>query len=122
MIANVLLLLLLLLLPLLSHSFTLLPTHPTGHPQGLPLHSINANDLKTGGVGAVQVSHEAAQLGLSLGAPSVRPQSGHYMTKGGIQVTSNVTPLPYNTDVSFKSGSGYKIEELVNQLGEWREL
>jgi anthranilate synthase len=81
----------------------------------------DANSLKTrSSAGATQASHAAANLGLSLGAPTGRPTGGHYLTSGGVQVTSNVSPVPYNPNSSFKSGSAFHIEELIERLDSHR--
>ena len=56
----------------------------------------NAGEVaKTGGQGAVTASQKAADQGLSLGAPRGRPTGGHFLTKGGIQITANVEGLEY---------------------------
>ena len=74
---------------------------------------------KTGGRGAVTASQKAADQGLSLGAPRGRPTGGHYLTKGGVQVTANVEPLEFS-----KSGqpgtSEAAIEHLIDQLDSRR--
>ncbi|GMH87909.1 hypothetical protein TL16_g11001, partial [Triparma laevis f. inornata] len=80
---------------------------------------------KRGGVGAVQVADEAKSLGLSLGAPSGRPEGGHYMTKGGVAVTSNVTPIKFSTSSKSSpnapgSTSNDAIESLIDSLDSQR--
>jgi len=76
---------------------------------------------KEGGVGATTASQQALQSGLSLGAPPVRPKGGHYLTKGGVQVTAHVDRLVFSnpSDVSALTDpttSAGAIEELVEQL------
>lgn len=72
-------------------------------------------------------SQDAVQKGLSLGAPPVRPMGGQQQTKGGIQITANVTPIPFaspfalssrETDTSANTlpDSAMAIEELVTLL------
>jgi anthranilate synthase len=73
---------------------------------------------KTGGRGANTASQQALQQELSLGAPPARPKGGHFMTKGGIQVTSNVEPVFFSR--SAASGSAAAIEELVDKLDKQR--
>ena len=70
---------------------------------------------KTGGRGATTASEDAAKLGLTLGAPPARPAGGHYMTKGGIQVTANVEQIPFTTESGGKD-SVTEIEALVDKL------
>ena len=57
---------------------------------------------------------------LSLGAPPpVRPNGGHYLTKGGIQVTANVTPIPYALDNTTKPAPGTSaaaIQSILQKL------
>lgn len=72
---------------------------------------------KEGGMGAVTASQQAFARGLSLGAPPVRPKGGHYMTKGGVQVTAHVDRLVFSSDVNSDSQtSASAIEDLVDQL------
>jgi anthranilate synthase len=75
---------------------------------------------KEGGVGAVTASQQALERGLSLGAPPVRPKGGHYMSKGGVQVTANVERLVFSPDTSNSQTSASAIEELVDQLDQRR--
>lgn len=76
----------------------------------------NAVDVaKTGGQGAVTASQKAADQGLSLGAPRGRPTGGHFLTKGGIQVTANVEGLEFSK--SLQPGtSEAAIDNLIQQL------
>jgi len=66
---------------------------------------------KEGGRGATLASQQAYDQNLSLGAPPVRPVGGHYLTKGGIQVTANVEsleyspPAPANADSNISNNS-----------------
>ena len=81
---------------------------------------------KEGGLGAVTASQQALARGLSLGAPPVRPKGGHYMTKGGVQVTAHVDRLIFSNQqqdgkVSAGAAEGTKtsvsaIEDLVEKL------
>lgn len=72
---------------------------------------------KEGGMGAVTASQQALARGLSLGAPPVRPKGGHYMTKGGVQVTAHVDRLVFSSDLTSQGQTSAKaIEELVDQL------
>lgn len=73
---------------------------------------------KTGGRGVVSASQHALEHNLSLGAPRARPTGGHYLTKGGIQVTVNVDALEFSTTTS--SGSGSAMEGLVTKLDHSR--
>ena len=74
---------------------------------------------KKGGRGAATASEKALVQGLSLGAPPVRPTGGHYLTKGGIQVTANVESIDFSASPSSAPGtSGAALEELVSQLDE----
>jgi anthranilate synthase len=58
---------------------------------------------KEGGMGAETASQQAFARGLSLGAPPVRPKGGHYMTKGGVQVTAHVERLTFSNDRNVKT-------------------
>jgi anthranilate synthase len=70
---------------------------------------------KTGGRGAVTAAQQAFSQNLSLGAPPARPTGGHYLTKGGVQVTANVKALEFSK--SKKPGtSEAAIENLVEKL------
>jgi len=74
---------------------------------------------KTGGQGAVSASQRAVEQNLSLGAPRERPIGGHYLTKGGLQVTANVEPLEFSK--SLQPGtSEAAIEHLIEQLDDHR--
>ena len=73
---------------------------------------------KTGGRGANTASQQALEQDLSLGAPPARPKGGHFMTKGGIQVTSNVEPVFFSR--SAATGSAAAIEDLVDKLDNQR--
>lgn len=75
---------------------------------------------KTGGMGAVTASQQALERNLSLGAPGVRPTGGHYLTKGGIQVTCHVDGLEFSSSREKKNTSAYKMEELVRLLDNHR--
>lgn len=72
---------------------------------------------KTGGRGATTASQQALEKNLSLGAPPARPSGGHFLTKGGLQVTAHVEPLEFSGEL--KAGtSATAIEELVQKLDE----
>ena len=85
---------------------------------------------KEGGRGVTTASQQAMEKGLSLGAPPARPTGGHYLTKGGIQVTANVEPLAFldahetnNAAAPVSSSERQKqdsassaIEQLVDEL------
>ena len=80
---------------------------------------------KTGGKGAKTASEKAVAQALSLGAPGVRPTGGHYLTKGGIQVTANVQGLEFSTQAASSSASDNDpsnmsseavIESLIDRL------
>jgi len=78
---------------------------------------------KTGGRGAVSVAQEAADKNLSLGAPGDKPQGGHFLTKGGVQITAQVDSLTFvkkniNGDPSPEGSSVRAIEDLVDQLDD----
>jgi hypothetical protein len=76
---------------------------------------------KTGGQGMVTASQQAVAQDLSLGAPRGRPKGGHFMTKGGIQVTAHVEGLEYTRtgdmpSLANKNSSEAVIESLVQKL------
>jgi hypothetical protein len=86
---------------------------------------------KTGGRGAVSTAQDALDKDLSLGAPGTRPQGGHFLTRGGVQVTAQVNPLKFvkksvdvfgeevvdtSASVAAEGTSLSAIEDLVNQL------
>ena len=77
---------------------------------------------KQGGPGMATASQQALEQGLSLGAPPARPEGGHYMTKGGVQVTANVQPLDFTSkadDETTSTGApsaSRAIEDLVRKL------
>jgi hypothetical protein len=72
---------------------------------------------KTGGRGATTASQQALEKNLSLGAPPARPSGGHYLTKGGLQVTAHVEPLEFSSEL--KAGtSANAIENLVQKLDD----
>jgi len=78
---------------------------------------------KTGGRGAVSVAQEAADKNLSLGAPRDKPKGGHFLTKGGVQITAQVDSLTFvnkniNGDASPEGSSVRAIEDLVDQLDD----
>jgi anthranilate synthase len=76
---------------------------------------------KTGGRGAISAAQDAADKNLSLGAPGERPRGGHFLTKGGVQITAQVDSLAFvnknmNGDASPEGSSIRAIEDLVDQL------
>jgi hypothetical protein len=71
---------------------------------------------KTGGKGVITASEKAAAQDLSLGAPRARPTGGHYLTKGGIQVTANVAGLEFSKSPTSQEGSEAVIERLIEKL------
>jgi len=76
---------------------------------------------KTGGKGMASASQQAVAQDLSLGAPRGRPTGGHYMTKGGIQITAGVERLAYTRTGDVASlanprSSEAIIESLVQKL------
>lgn len=71
---------------------------------------------KTGGRGADSASQKAVDQGLSLGAPRRRPKGGHFLTKGGIQVTANVHGLEFSKDSNTPGTSESAINHLIDQL------
>ena len=75
---------------------------------------------KTGGMGAVTASQQALERNLSLGAPRARPTGGHYLTRGGIQVTAHVEDLEFSSNRHKKNTSAYAMEQLVRQLDDHR--
>jgi hypothetical protein len=57
--------------------------------------NFNSVDVaKQGGIGMATASEQALEQNLSLGAPPARPKCGHFMTKGGIQVTCRIWSFP----------------------------
>jgi hypothetical protein len=78
--------------------------------------NFNSVDVaKQGGIGMATASEQALEQNLSLGAPPARPKGGHFMTKGGIQVTSNVSRLEFSK--ALKEGTSESaIEHLIDQL------
>lgn len=72
---------------------------------------------KTGGKGVTSTSQKAVDQDLSLGAPRGRPNGGHFLTKGGIQVTAHVEGLEYSTTPGSSPGtSEAAIDHLIDQL------
>lgn len=74
---------------------------------------------KSGGRGQATASQQALERGLSLGAPPVRPTGGHYLTKGGLQVTADVQPLVFS-DALQEGTSSSAIEDLIDRLDHRR--
>ena len=70
---------------------------------------------KEGGRGMATASQQALEQNLSLGAPPARPKGGHFMTKGGIQVTANVDRLEFSKNLS-EGTSELAIEQLIDKL------
>ena len=87
------------------------------NPTTTVVPNFNGVDVaKTGGKGAVTASEKAAAQDLSLGAPRARPTGGHYLTKGGIQVTANVAGLEFSKSPTSEDGSEAVIENLIEKL------
>lgn len=64
---------------------------------------------------------------LSLGAPGDRPEGGHFLTRGGVQVTAQVQDLMFvnsysgnNAAVAPEGSSARAIEDLVDRLDSER--
>ena len=121
--SNAAAILLLLVLPTLSAAFTqhtntiIRPSFVTKvHSSTVP--DLNAVEVaKTGGQGVISASQKAADQNLSLGAHRGCPRGGHYLTKGGIQVTANVELKPWKFSKSLsKSTSKAAIDFLIEQL------
>ena len=80
----------------------------------------NAVDVaKTGGQGAVSAAQKAVDQNLSLGAPRGRPTGGHFLTKGGVQVTANVDALEFSGSLN-PGTSESAIENLIEKLDTHR--
>jgi anthranilate synthase len=80
----------------------------------------NAVDVaKTGGQGAVSAAQKAVDQNLSLGAPRARPSGGHFLTKGGIQVTAHVEPLEFSKSLNAGTSES-AINHLIDQLDSHR--
>lgn len=80
---------------------------------------------KTGGRGVVTAAQDAADKNLSLGAPRERPDGGHFLTKGGVQITAQVDSLQFvnknvNGESSSEGTSVRAIEDLIDQLDDTR--
>lgn len=80
---------------------------------------------KTGGRGVMSTSQEAFQNNLSLGAPGQKPKGGHFLTKGGVQITAQVNELLFVNSEDGKTNlpdnsSGKAIEDLVDRLDSER--
>lgn len=79
---------------------------------------------KTGGMGKVSTAQEAVDKNLSLGAPGDRPKGGHFLTKGGVQITAQVDDLMFvnakSGDIAPEGSSDRAIEDLVDRLDEER--
>ena len=71
---------------------------------------------KTGGAGTRTASQDAAEKNLSLGAPGKRPLGGHYLTKGGVQVTAQVDRLVFDQNSMAEGTSNRAVEDLVDKL------
>ena len=126
-------------LPSLSHAFTTRQPSITSASPNAILKMSNSVDsdvgtstttipdfngvevAKTGGTGMITAGQQAVTQQLSLGAPGVRPKGGHYLTKGGIQVTANVDRLDFTrtgdeASLANKKSSEAVIESLVERL------
>jgi anthranilate synthase len=101
----------------LANGFIVHPSRAkTTHLKSSAVPDFNAIEVaKTGGQGAVSASQKAVNQDLSLGAPRGRPGGGHFLTKGGIQVTANVEGLEFSK--SLQTGtSEAAIDNLINRL------
>lgn len=112
------------LLLMLPQSSAFLQNAPKRLPFMLQMSSTvpdyNAVEVKkTGGQGVVSASQNAVDQNLSLGAPRGRPKGGHFLTKGGVQVTANVDPLDFSKSVQ-PGTSEAAIEHLIEQLDSRR--
>jgi len=71
----------------------------------------------------VSTSQEAAEKNLSLGAPQKRPSGGHYLTRGGVQVTADVKSLRFSSNkdsINVPGTSLHAVEQLVEKLDSQR--
>jgi len=100
------------------------PTPPTQ-----PNEFNNIHVEKSGGIGTTSASEDAFRKNLSLGAPGNRPQGGHFLTRGGVQVTAQVEPLLFHNaggrigaaSASSPAGSSARaIDDLVERLDSQR--
>ena len=75
---------------------------------------------KTGGRGVTSTSQEAIDKNLNLGAPGDRPLGGHFLTKGGVQITAQVDELMFvnmkTGEIAPEGSSARAIEDLVDRL------
>mmetsp|Transcript_10414 Transcript_10414/g.22068 ORF Transcript_10414/g.22068 Transcript_10414/m.22068 type:complete len:984 (+) Transcript_10414:256-3207(+) len=71
---------------------------------------------KTGGAGSRTASEDAVEKNLSLGAPGKRPVGGHFLTKGGVQVTAQVDRLIFDNTGMAEGTSNRAVEDLVDKL------
>jgi anthranilate synthase len=71
---------------------------------------------KTGGAGTRTASQDAMEKNLSLGAPGKRPVGGHFLTKGGVQVTAQVDRLVFDQNSMAEGTSNRAVEDLVDRL------
>jgi anthranilate synthase len=74
---------------------------------------------KEGGVGAATASQQALRQNLRLGAPPARPNSGHFQTKGGVEVTAHVEALSFSRSLTERT-SALAIEEMIDKLDDHR--
>jgi len=79
---------------------------------------------KTGGRGVTSTSQDALEKNLSLGAPGDRPTGGHFLTKGGVQITALVEELSFvnakQGETAPEGSSTRAIEDLVDRLDSER--
>uniref|UniRef100_A0A7S4I3J4 p-aminobenzoic acid synthase n=1 Tax=Odontella aurita TaxID=265563 RepID=A0A7S4I3J4_9STRA len=75
---------------------------------------------KTGGRGSRTAGQAAFESGLSLGAPiALRPGGGHFLTRGGVQVTAHVEEVQHSNKPIVggeQTNSASMIEDLVDKL------
>ena len=107
------------------HMSTSTPPSSSSSSSSSSTNDFNAVHVaKTGGRGTVSTAQEAVDKNLSLGAPGDRPQGGHFLTKGGVQITAQVDDLMFvnakNGEVAPEGSSDRAIEDLVDRLDEER--
>lgn len=81
---------------------------------------------KTGGRGDVSTSQLSVEKNLNLGSPQGRPTGGRHVTKGGVEIVSSVTAVPYartvNTSTSntVEENSAVLMDKLIDRLDTHR--
>ena len=69
----------------------------------------------------ISTAQDALEKNLSLGAPGMRPEGGHFLTKGGVQVTAQVTPLLFvkeqpSSQEEEEGGKGDRRRKITGEL------